>query len=62
MAANECRLEILQHLIESTGLDANLPTENTGWTALHLAINNVKKTESLECVKYLLKVGADVNW
>lgn len=61
MAGKECKIEVLKYLVNNVGFDVNFATEN-GWTALHLAVNNEKKVQSLNCVKYLLDAGAVVNW
>lgn len=61
MAGKECKIEVLKHLINDVDFDINFMTED-GWTALHLAIDNDNKMQSLNCIKYLLEAGADVNW
>ena len=58
LAAMNCHLECLKILVEKQRVPVDLESE-TGWRAVHLAINTKDKTMSLKCLMYLLEHGAD---
>lgn len=54
------RLNIIKYLIEEQSLNINLPSSQ-GWCPIHLCINNNIGTKAVDCLKYLIKKGADIN-
>ena len=60
IAAMHGRLECLKLLVETYFVDVNFQSQ-TGFYPLHLAINKSNDKRALECVKYLISKGADVN-
>ena len=60
LAAMNGHLECLKILIEKQSVPVDLESE-TGWRAIHLAINTKNKTRSLKCLMYLLGQGADTS-
>lgn len=58
LAAMNTHLECLKILIEKQRVPVDLESE-TGWRAVHLAINAKSKIRSLKCLVYLLEHGAD---
>ena len=54
------RLNIMKYLIEDQKLDINLRSSQ-GWCPLHLCINNQIGAKAVECLKYLIEQGADIN-
>ena len=58
LAAMNSHLQCLKILIEKQLVPVDLESE-TGWRAIHLAINTKDKTMSLKCLMYLLEQGAD---
>uniref|UniRef100_H2YP52 Uncharacterized protein n=1 Tax=Ciona savignyi TaxID=51511 RepID=H2YP52_CIOSA len=60
LAALHGRLDCIRLLIEKYDVDVNV-TSATGWHPIHLSINKESGTNALQCLKYLLECGADVN-
>lgn len=53
-------LECLKYLVDEHGLDVNA-TDSTGMTPLHCMYERSGGKKLLECVKYLVEKGADIN-
>jgi hypothetical protein len=53
-------MNILKHLIEEMNYDPNLPSQH-GWRPIHLCISGDIGKRAVECLKYLIEKGADVN-
>ncbi|XP_075704758.1 ankyrin repeat domain-containing protein 53 isoform X2 [Rhinoderma darwinii] len=60
MAATHSRLQCLKLLIEDYGMDVNMGS-TYGWRALHLVMNQKSGHRTMQCLRYLLQQGADVN-
>ncbi|XP_054766573.2 ankyrin repeat domain-containing protein 53-like [Lytechinus pictus] len=58
LAALHGRIECLKLLVEKYHVSVNLAS-STGWRPIHLCINSRTGKRSLECMKYLLDMGAD---
>lgn len=54
------RLNIIKYLIEEQNLNINLPSSQ-GWCPIHLCINNNIGSKAVECLRYLISKGADIN-
>ncbi|XP_029450129.1 ankyrin repeat domain-containing protein 53 [Rhinatrema bivittatum] len=59
-AAFHGRLECLKLLHEKYNVDVNLPSK-AGWRPIHLALNRKSRTQALNCVRYLIEKGANIN-
>ncbi|KAM4706565.1 ankyrin repeat domain-containing protein 53 [Discoglossus pictus] len=60
LAALHGRLQCLKLLVEDFKLSVDLPS-HSGWRALHLVLNQKSGSRALDCVRYLIEQGADVN-
>ncbi|XP_078396900.1 ankyrin repeat domain 53 [Cetorhinus maximus] len=60
LAAFHGRMECLKVLVEEHHMDVNLTNPNS-WSPIHLVLNKECQPRALECLKYLLSVGADPN-
>ncbi|KAM3936968.1 ankyrin repeat domain-containing protein 53 [Leptodactylus fuscus] len=60
MAAIHGRLQCLKLLLEDYGMDVNVASVY-GWRALHLVMNQKSGGRAVQCLRYLLQQGADVN-
>ncbi|XP_072177601.1 uncharacterized protein [Diadema setosum] len=58
LAALHGRIECLRLLVEKYHVNVNLAS-STGWRPLHLCINSRTGKRALECLRYLLDMGAD---
>lgn len=60
LAAVNCRMNILKYLIEDLNVDANYPSMNK-WRPIHLVISEKNGKAAIECIKYLIEKGAEIN-
>ena len=61
LASIHGRLNILKYLIEEQNMDPNLASQH-GWRPIHLCINVDIGKRSVNCLKYLIEKGANINW
>lgn len=54
------RLNIIKYLIEGQNMSINLPSSQ-GWCPISLCINNNIGSKAVDCLKYLISKGADIN-
>ncbi|CAF0798567.1 unnamed protein product [Brachionus calyciflorus] len=61
LAAIHGRLNIIKYLVEEQNFDPNFPSAMHCWYPIHLCISNQIGSRAVECLKYLLEKGADIN-
>lgn len=54
------RLNIIKYLIEEQSVNIDLPSSQ-GWCPIHLCINNNIGSKAVDCLKYLIAKGANIN-
>ncbi|XP_060632229.2 ankyrin repeat domain-containing protein 53 [Anolis sagrei] len=59
-AALRGRLDCIEVMVERYGVDVNLPSL-TGWCPVHLVLSKENGDRALECLKFLISKGANVN-
>jgi hypothetical protein len=60
LASIHGRLNILKYLIEERKIDANLPSTH-GWRPVHLCISSQIGERAIECLRYLIQQGGDIE-
>ena len=53
-------MNILKYLVEDLNVNVNFPSLNK-WRPIHLVISAKNGDSAVECLKYLIEHGAEIN-
>ena len=60
IASIHARLKVIKYLIEERKVDVNLASTH-GWRPVHLCISNQVGPRAIECLRYLVERGAEIE-